>query len=215
MNLKVYSTNGSSSEEKSFDIPALEEGKGHQALRDAVIAIQANRRQGNACAKKRDEVAGSDKKIYKQKGTGRARHGDAQAPIFVGGGVVFGPRPRDYTKKVNHKVKLLALHRALTDVVTEGHVKIIKAFEFTAPKTKSFLALMQNIGITGKLLIVDDGYDANTLLSARNVEGVNIIEADSVHPWDLIRYPTVLMTESAINKVIKRIQQEATQHATA
>lgn len=215
MNLKVYSTNGSSFEEKEFSIPSLEEGKGNQALRDVIIAIQANKRQGNACTKTRAEVRGSGRKIYRQKGTGNARHGDRQAPIFVGGGVVFGPRPRDYTKKVNHKVKLLALHRALVNILAEESLKVIQAFEFSAPKTKEFASLVRTLGIAGKVLIVDDGYDANTLLSARNVEGVTILEADSVHPWDLVRHRNVLVTESALNKILTRINAKESSHVAA
>ena len=215
MNLTIYSNDGSSSQEKDFIIPALEEGKGVQALRDVIIAIQANRRQGNACTKTRAEVRGSGRKIYRQKGTGNARHGDRQAPIFVGGGVAFGPRPRDYSKKVNRKIKHLALNRALLDAAEEGSIKVIQAFEFSAPKTKDFLNILKNIGITGKVTIVDDGYDANTQLSARNIEGLQIVEADSLNPWDIVRSRNVLITESALNKVINRIQAKEVSHAAA
>jgi len=215
MNLKVYTTDGSSSEDKAFDIPALEEGKGVQALRDVIIAIQANKRQGNACAKTRAEVRGSGRKIYRQKGTGNARHGDRQAPIFVGGGVVFGPRPRDYSKRVNRKVRLLALNRALLNCAEAGVLKVIQAFSFGEPKTKPFAQMLKNVGVEGKVIIVDDGYDANTLLSARNIEGLDIVEADSVNPYDLARAKNILMTESALNKVINRIRVKEVSHATA
>lgn len=215
MNIKVYSNDGSSSQDKDFAIPQLEEGKGQQALRDVLIAIQANRRQGNACTKTRAEVRGSGRKIYRQKGTGNARHGDRQAPIFVGGGVVFGPRPRDYSKKVNRKIRLLALNRALLDAATEGSLKVIQSFEFSAPKTKDFANILKNIGIGGKVVIVDDRYDANTQLSARNIYGVEIVEADSINPLDIVNAKAVLMTESALNKVITRLSAKEVSHAAA
>lgn len=215
MNLNVYTPDGSASSAKDFDIPALEEGKGVQALRDVIIALQANKRQGNASTKTRAEVRGSGRKIYRQKGTGNARHGDRQAPIFVGGGVVFGPKPRDYSKKVNRKVRQLALCRALNDSAGDGTLKVIQAFQFAEPKTKAFSQVLKQIGIEGKVVIIDDGYEANTLLSARNVEGVSIVEAGDANPWDLVRSKHVLVTESALNKIISRTRAKEVSHAAA
>lgn len=215
MNIKVYSKDGSSSQEKSFAIPALEEGKGTQALRDVLLAIRANMRQGNACAKDRSDVVGSGKKIYRQKGTGHARHGDRQAPIFVGGGVVFGPKPRDYSVKINRKIRALALNRAVINAATEGSLRVIQALDFSAPKTAEMVKLLKTVGIEGKLLLVDDGYAANTILSARNVEGVNIVEASDVNPLELVNARNILMTESALNKVIARMSVKESSHAAA
>lgn len=216
MQLPVYTPDGSRFEEKAFDIPALEEGKGVQALRDVLIALQANLRQGNACAKTRGEVSGTGKKIYRQKGTGNARHGDRQAPIFVGGGVVFGPRPRDFSKGLNRKVKRLALNRALLDLAGEGNLKLIQAFELNAPKTRELVQVLRKVGIEGKkVLLVDDAYAADTLLSARNIDKLNCVEADSLNPLDLSKAACVLMTVSALDKLINRLSAKELSHAAA
>src|SRR6478735_7970725 len=114
--------------------------KGRQAVHDLVVAYRANRRSGSACTKTRGEVSGNNRKIYKQKGTGGARHGDKRAPIFVGGGVVFGPRPRDYSKKVTKTVRKLALRRTLGDLVREETAKVLPSFSIADGKTKSFIA---------------------------------------------------------------------------
>ena len=118
------------------------EEKGRQAVHDLVVAYRANRRTGSACTKTRGEVSGNNRKIYKQKGTGGARHGDKRAPIFVGGGVVFGPRPRDYSKKVTKTVRKLALRRTLGDLVRAEKIVTVPSFLIADGKTKSFLAAL-------------------------------------------------------------------------
>lgn len=119
--------------------------KGSQAVHDLVTAYRANRRTGSANTKTRGEVAGNNRKIYRQKGTGNARHGDHQSPIFVGGGVVFGPRPCDYSKKVNKSTRKLALRRVLGDIISGGKVVTVPSFSIEDGKTKSFVAAVAGI----------------------------------------------------------------------
>src|SRR5262245_22339747 len=125
---------------KAANIVIADADKGSQAVHDLVVAYRANRRSGTANTKTRGEVRGNNKKIYKQKGTGNARHGDKRAPIFVGGGVVFGPRPRDYSKKVPKTVRKLALRRVLGDLVRAGTIQVVDSFTVADTKTKTFVS---------------------------------------------------------------------------
>jgi len=205
MKLKVYSKDGSSSSEKEFDgIREFEGNKGEQALKDTIVAYQANLRQGNAKAKTRAEVSGTGKKPYRQKGTGHARRGSNTSPIVVGGGVVFGPRPRSYNKDVNAKVKKLAFCRALFDKASEGGIQLIEALEVEQPKTKLFANVLKNIQPEGKILVVDAEFKDDTVLAARNIDRVGLINADSINAWDLVRYDSILMSEDGFQKVLNR-----------
>ena len=149
--------------------------KGRQAVHDLVVAYRANRRTGSACTKTRGEVSGNNRKIYKQKGTGGARHGDKRAPIFVGGGVVFGPRPRDYSKKVPKTVRKLALRRTLGDLVSAGKIVTLDSFSVADGKTKSFVAALDAIAPLGKILVIGNSFDDNTYLAGRNVAYAQLV----------------------------------------
>ena len=144
--------------------------KGRQAVHDLVVAYRANRRTGSACTKTRGEVSGNNKKIYKQKGTGNARHGDKRAPIFVGGGVVFGPRPRDYSKKVPKTVRKLALRRALGDLVSAGKI-LTRSFLLRRRWQDQVLRRrpQRHRHALGKILVVANAFDDSTYLAGRNV----------------------------------------------
>ncbi|WP_309381532.1 50S ribosomal protein L4 [Cerasicoccus frondis] len=204
MKLKVFTADGASSTDKEFAIPTFEGDKGLQALKDVVVAYQSNLRQGNAKAKSRAEVSGSGKKVYRQKGTGNARHGDRQSPIYVGGGVAHGPKLRDWTKHANKKVKQLAMRRALFDKATDGELSVIEKFEMSAPKTKDFDKIISQIKPEGKILIVDQQFDDNTALSARNVARVYITDSASLNAYDLVRFDNVVISEKGIEAVLAR-----------
>lgn len=206
MKLKVYTADGSSSVEKDFDIPVLEEGKGLQALKELIVLYQANLRQGNAKAKTRAEVSGTGKKVYRQKGTGNARHGDRQAPIYVGGGVAHGPKLRDWSKDMNKKTRKLAFRRAVFDKASEGAIDLIEAFKVEQPKTKVFHQIIQRIEPKGKILIVDGEFSEETIRAARNIERVHMCDADSLNAWDLVRFDRVVITQSGFEKVLARAQ---------
>src|SRR5712672_531425 len=136
MKLQVFKSDGTSSTEKDFGIPTFEGDKGLQAVKEVIVAINANNRQGTHSTKTRGEVRGGGKKPWRQKGTGRARAGSIRSPLWGGGGVVFGPKPRDYSKKINSRVKALAFSRALFDRASAGEISVIEAFVAEPPKTK-------------------------------------------------------------------------------
>src|SRR5881396_3713526 len=146
MKLTIKDTNGNDQGELEVKFPLVEDGKGTQAVHDTVVAYRAAQRMGTACTKNVGEVSGSNKKPWRQKGTGRARAGSHQSPLWVGGGVVFGPRPRDFGKKVNQKTKQLALRKALSERLKAGDVFVLHDLKLESPKTKGFLGLLSALG---------------------------------------------------------------------
>ncbi|QJE96050.1 50S ribosomal protein L4 [Luteolibacter luteus] len=189
---------------QSANIQLADADKGSQAVHDLVTAYRANRRTGSANSKTRGEVRGNNKKIYKQKGTGNARHGDKRAPIFVGGGVVFGPRPRDYSKHVTKNVRKLALRRVLGDLVREESIKTLASFSIADGKTKSFVAAVTAEVEAKKVLIVAKSFDDNTYLAARNVGWAQLVTAESVNVEELLHAKSVLVVEDALETLSKR-----------
>lgn len=206
MKLKIYTSDGKKSEEKEFSaFPTFEDDKGIAALRQVVIAQQANKRQGNACTKTRGEVSGSGKKLFKQKGTGRSRQGERRVPHQRHGGVAHGPKPRDYSQKINGKVKLLAFRRALFDRASEGGLAVIEAFEVKEPKTKLFnQVLTAMLPKRGKVLIIDDNFQQNTVLAARNIEGISMTTASDLNATDIVRYQKIIVSANGIETIIAR-----------
>ena len=178
--------------------------KGSQAVHDLVTAYRANRRTGSANTKTRGEVAGNNRKIYRQKGTGNARHGDHQSPIFVGGGVVFGPRPCDYSKKVNKSTRKLALRRVLGDIISGGKVVTVPSFSVEDGKTKSFVAAVASIAEGKKILIIADSFDEMTKRAGRNVAEVLLMSAAEVNVEQLLHANKVVLVESALETIANR-----------
>ena len=178
--------------------------KGSQAVHDLVTAYRANRRTGSANTKTRGEVAGNNRKIYRQKGTGNARHGDHQSPIFVGGGVVFGPRPCDYSKKVNKSTRKLALRRVLGDIITGGKVVTVPSFSIEDGKTKSFVAAVSQIAEGKKILIIADSFDEMTKRAGRNVAEVLLMSAAEVNVEQLLDARKVVLVDSAMEIIANR-----------
>src|SRR5712691_5711202 len=164
MKLTIKDTKGNSQGELEVKFPLVEDGKGTQAVHDAVVAYRASQRMGTACTKTVGEVAGSNKKPWRQKGTGRARAGSFQSPLWVGGGVVFGPRPRDFGKKVNTKTRRLALRKAFTERLKAGDVQVISDLKLESPKTRAFASVLVQLGLNGTALVVDAALDRNLTL---------------------------------------------------
>ena len=206
MKLKVYTSDGSSSQEKEFDgFPSFEGNTGLQAIKDVVTAIRANTRQGNASTKTRAEVSGSGKKPWRQKGTGNARAGSRRSPIWVGGGIVFGPRPRDYSKKVNRKVKQLALRRAFFDLAAEGGLQVIEEFKVSPAKTKILAAALERIVPEGRVLLVDEEFTDETVMGGRNIARVSFQEAATLNTYDLAHFKSILISEKALTSLLERL----------
>lgn len=178
--------------------------KGRQAVHDLVTAYRANRRTGSANSKTRGEVSGNNKKIYRQKGTGGARHGDKRAPIFVGGGVVFGPRPRDYSKKVTKSTRRLAMRRVLGDLIRANRIIGVDTFSVADGKTKSFVAAVTAITPPAKLLIVAPSFDEQTYLAGRNVAWVQLVTAADVNIEQLLLAKSVILVGDTLNTLASR-----------
>lgn len=208
MKLKVYTADGTQSEEKDFaQFPVFEGDKGVAALRQVVLAHQANARQGNASTKTRAEVRGSGKKLFRQKGSGTARQGSRRVPHQRHGGIAHGPKPRDFSQKINRKMKTLAFQRALFERATEGGLSVIEALEVKEPKTQLFNKVLTTVLPTrGKVLIVDDQFENNAALAARNIEGVSLSEAGNLSTLDVVRYRHIIVSAKGIETIIARAQ---------
>ena len=205
MKLKVYSTDGKTSREQDFGLPVFEGDKGVQALKEVIVAINANARLGTHSTKTRGEVSGGGKKPWRQKGTGRARAGSIRSPLWVGGGVVFGPKPRDYSKKINSQVKALAFSRALFDRAAAGEIDVIEAWSVSQPKTKLFNEVLGRIAPEGKILVVDETFEKNAALAARNLERVSLQEAAKLNAKDLAQYKRIIVSTKGLEKIIARV----------
>jgi large subunit ribosomal protein L4 len=188
---------------QAANLTLVEGRKGSQALHDTVVAYRANRRSGTACTKNRSEVAGSGKKLWRQKGTGRARMGSLRSPIWSGGGVVFGPRPRDYSKKILKNVKKLALRTALTSRIKDGAVFAVSDFTVADGKTKSFVSAVSVLTDARKVLIVGS-FDELTFRAGRNVANVQLLSAEDVNAENILRYEVILLTNDAIETLARR-----------
>src|SRR5271165_3335216 len=197
MKLTIKDTNGNSAGELDVKFPLVEDGRGTQAVHDVVVAYQAAQRMGTACTKTMGEVAGSGKKPWRQKGTGRARAGSFASPLWRGGGVVFGPKPRDFRKKVSHKTKQLALRKALSERLRAGDVILVDDLKLTSPKTKDFVKLLSALELKGTALIVAQAVDQNLTLASRNAAMVALTTSDSLNTYDVLRPDKLVFTKGA------------------
>ena len=187
------------------NIQLVDEDKGGQAVHDLIVAYQANRRSGSANTKTRSEVKGSGKKIYKQKGTGNARHGDKQAPIFVGGGVAHGPRPRSYAKDVNKKTRRLALRRVLGDLTRDEKIFTVASFEVADGKTKSYISAVEAIAPDArKVAVIGKQFTAETERAAANVAWSALYTADEVNIENLMNAEAIVLVEDSFETLAAR-----------
>ncbi len=191
---------------KSANITVVEDGeRGRQAVHDVVVAMQANRRTGSANTKTRSEVAATGKKPFRQKGTGRARQGGNASPIHRGGGVAFGPRPRDYSKKVNRTTRRLAFSKALTERISEGDVATISDFSIADGKTKTFVKELSALsGDVKRTLVIGNDFSEETKRAGRNCQSVLLITAHEVNTEQLLHYSKILVVEGALETLAAR-----------
>ncbi len=209
MKLTIKDTKGNSQGELEVKFPLVEDGKGTQAVHDVVVAYQAAQRMGTACTKTMGEVAGTGKKPWRQKGTGRARAGSFQSPLWRGGGVVFGPKPRDFSKKVSRSTKQLALRKALSERLRAGDVVLVDDLKLSSAKTKEFLGLLSALELKGTALIVaKDSSDKNLTLASRNVPQVAVTTSESLNTYDVLRPDKLLFTRGAFEQVEARLSKE-------
>lgn len=201
MKLEVLKTDGKKSGETvelSKDIFEIEPND--HVLYLAVKAYLANQRQGTHKAKERNEVSGGGKKPWKQKGRGGARAGSSRSPLWVGGGSIFGPKPRDYTQKLNKKVVSLARKSALSYKAKANQIIVVEDFNFEAPKTKEFAKILNALQLKGKkTLLLTNGTLENVYKSGRNIERVNILEANKASAYELLNNQILVLQKSAVN----------------
>ena len=203
MKLQVHSATGAGTG-REVELPEHIFGiePNEHAVYLAVKAYLAAQRQGTHKAKERGEVAGSTKKLHRQKGTGGSRKGDIKNPLFRSGGRIFGPRPRTYGIKLNKRVKMTARASAFSAKAAAGNVKLIENLSFDAPKTKDFINVLNALEAnTGKVLLITPEHNLNVYRSGRNLPNTTVVSADTVNTYDVMRAGTVLISEGAIDKL--------------
>ncbi len=201
MQMPVYSLSGEVVDqielsESVFALP-FNEAVVHQAM----VKQLANRRQGTASTKTRGEVSGSTRKLYPQKHTGRARRGDIKSPLLVGGGVVFGPKPRSYRQPMPKKMRRLALKCLLSAKVREGNLKLIQELDFEKPRTKDMINVLSTLGIDSSALIVTAQPAPNIVKSAANIPDVKVLPSNQINVLDLLSYDKLVATVSAVRNI--------------
>ena len=179
--------------------------KGAQALKDAVTAIRNAMRAGTACTKGKGEVAGSNKKPWKQKGTGNARAGFRQSPVWRGGGVAHGPKPRDFSQKVNRKVMQLAFARAFSEKIAAGDVIVVSEFKFDEPKTKLMAALLKKAGVERSALIVTEQFDENVFRVTANLARAAWVTANEADVYSVLKFKTIVCDKAGFDALAKRM----------
>lgn len=205
MNIKIKSLSGSEDGEYEVRFELIADGRGTQAVHEAVVAYTAAQRSGTACTKTVAEVAGSGRKPWRQKGTGRARAGYVRSPIWRGGGVVFGPKPRSFRKKISKKTKRLALKKAMSERLKDGDVQVVDSFGFEKPSTKAFLNVCAVLGLDGTILVVTDSKDENLILSARNVPYAEVTLASTLNTYEVLKCDHLVFTRTAFEVVDNRL----------
>ena len=214
MKLTIKNSQGKEAGSLDLSFQPVEAGKGNQAVHDVVVAYMAAQRSGTASTKTMGDVAGSGKKPWRQKGTGRARAGSFASPLWRGGGVVHGPKPRDFSKKVTRKTKQLALRKAFTERVNAGEITVLDEIKLDSPKTKGFTGILSSLKVEGTTLVVAENGNQNLVLASRNVEGVELANPQSLNTYQLLRAKNVLFTRGAIEALDARLKGEAAEETT-
>ncbi len=205
--LKAKDGKDAGEHEIAFDV--LENAKGTQAVHEVVTAYRAAQRSGTAKTKDRSEVAGTGKKPWRQKGTGRARVGSRRNPVWRGGGVAHGPRPRDYSKKVNQKTRKLALRKALGERLKDGDVIVVDDLALETKRTKDFIRMMVELRVDENttVLLVDDAANENLRLGSRNVPGVDTETGATLNTYQVLLYDKLIFARDAFQTVEGRLNK--------
>ncbi|MEK7686248.1 MAG: 50S ribosomal protein L4 [Verrucomicrobiota bacterium] len=207
MKLTIKDIKGNNQGEVEVNLPLVETGKGLQAVHDVIAAYNSAQRNGTACTKTMGEVAGTGRKPWRQKGTGRARAGSFASPLWRGGGVVFGPKPRDFRKKVSKTTKQLALRKALTERLKAGDILLVDEIKLESHKTKEFLGMLSALQLEGTALVVATVPDQNLTLASRNIQQVELTTSDALNTYQVLRHDKLLFTRSALEKLEQRLNQ--------
>ena len=205
MKLSVKNIKGQDQGEVQVSFPLVEGGRGTQAVHDTIVAYRAAQRMGTACTKNVGEVAGTNRKPWRQKGTGRARAGSFRSPLWRGGGVVFGPKPRDFGKKVGRKTRQLALRKALTERLKSGDVLVLDELKLASPKTRDFIEVLNQLEFNGTALVVVPRVDENLVLASRNLTYVEVTTSDFLNSYQVLRSDKLLFTRDAFDQLQARL----------
>jgi len=205
VNIQISDLQGNKVAERAVAFEIIENARGTQAVKDTVVAHLAARRQGTRSAKTVGEVAGTNKKPWRQKGTGRARAGSFQSPLWPGGGVVFGPRPHDFSIKINARVKKLALRKAISERLRSGEIVVVSELKLSSHKTKDFLKSLSALGVLGGSLLVVSSADKNLKLAAGNVENVRLATGEDLNTYQVLWPDRIVITDEAFKKVEARL----------
>ena len=209
MKVTVKAKDGKDAGEHEVAFDVLENAKGTQAVHEVVTAYRSAQRSGTAKTKDRSEVAGTGKKPWRQKGTGRARVGSRRNPVWRGGGVAHGPRPRDYSKKVNQKTRKLALRKALGERLKDGDVIVVEDLALETKKTKDFIGMMVELRVDENttVLLVDDAGNENLRLGSRNVPGVDTETGATLNTYQVLLYDKLIFARDAFQAVEGRLNK--------
>ena len=209
MKITVKAKDGKDAGEHEVAFDVLENAKGTQAVHEVVTAYRAAQRSGTAKTKDRSEVAGTGKKPWRQKGTGRARVGSRRNPVWRGGGVAHGPRPRDYSKKVNQKTRKLALRKALGERLKDGDVIVVDDLALETKRTKDFIRMMVELQVEENttVLLVDDAGNENLRLGSRNVPGVDTETGATLNTYQVLLYDKLIFARDAFQTVEGRLNK--------
>lgn len=203
----LYNLEGERIGEVELNPSVFDQEVNHHLLHEAAVMYLANQRVGTASTKTRSEVRGGGRKPWRQKGTGRARHGTIRSPIWRGGGVTFGPKPRDYSYSMPTKARRQALRSALSARANEGRIKVLDQLDFEEPKTRLFAALLRALNSPEKTLVVLDRAAENTIKSARNIPGVTTLLAADLNPYEVLNHDEILITTAGIAQVEEVLAQ--------
>jgi len=201
--INVYNQNGESIGQSELSSNILKTAINQDAIHQVVVMHLANQRTGTASTKQRGEVAGSGKKLFRQKGTGMARAGNKRSPTRIGGGIAFGPKPRDYSYVVPRKLRRLAIKSALADKFQNNSIIVVDSFDMDHPKTKQLISIISNLGVSSKekILLVLGSPNENLLLSARNIPRVNVCVWNNINTYDILWHDKLLVTQDALRNI--------------
>ena len=203
--IKAFTSAGEAGADIAFDDAQLTLDRGQQAMKDAVTAIRNSMRAGTASTKGKGEVAGSNKKPWKKKGTGNARAGFRQSPVWRGGGVAHGPKPRDFSQKINRKVMQLAFARAFSEKIAAGDVVVVSEFKFEEPKTKLMAALLKKAGVERSALVVTEKYDETVFRVTANLARAASVTASEADVYSLLKHKTIVCDKAGFDALVKRM----------
>lgn len=204
--IPAFTNTGAEAGQANVSDDLMHRSRSRQLIQDAVTAYRANQRSGSAATKTKSQVRGTGKKPWKQKGTGNARAGYRQSPVWRGGGVAFGPNPRSYRKDMNKKAARLAFAQAFTEQVDAGGFSLVEDLGLDTPRTKLLAGLLKAMGVDGPTLMVVESIDQNLSLASRNIPYLEVTEAKDLNTYQLVRYRRILLTRGALAVIEQRLQ---------